>query len=88
MATAITEWFCMGADGVLEPLTTGSIRPVAQVVTHAGICKVERSPSTYHNLAGIPLVLRNDDHWDDFPLRLKFDARWGVNKLEIRADKK
>jgi hypothetical protein len=41
-ATAITERFCTGADGELEPLTSGSTRAVAQVVTHAGICKVKR----------------------------------------------
>jgi hypothetical protein len=40
--TAITERFCMGADGELEPLTSGSTGAVVQVVTHAGICKVER----------------------------------------------
>jgi hypothetical protein len=40
--TAITERFCMGADGELEPLTSGSTRAVAQVVTHAGICRVKR----------------------------------------------
>jgi hypothetical protein len=42
VATAITERFCIGADGVLEPLTSGSTRPVAQTVMHAGICKVHR----------------------------------------------
>ena len=42
MATAITERFCMGADGQLVPLTSGSTRPVAQTVTHAGICRVKR----------------------------------------------
>ena len=42
VSTAITERFCMGADGELEPLTSGSTRAVAQVVTHAGICKVKR----------------------------------------------
>jgi hypothetical protein len=42
VATAITERFCIGADGVLEPLTSGSIRMVAQVVHHAGICRVKR----------------------------------------------
>ena len=40
--TAITEQFCMGADGQLEPLISGSTRPVAQTVTHAGIVKVMR----------------------------------------------
>jgi hypothetical protein len=40
--TAITEQLCIGADGELEPLTSGSTRPVAQTVTHAGICKVHR----------------------------------------------
>jgi hypothetical protein len=39
---AITERFCIGADVQLEPLTSGSTRAVAQVVTHAGICKVKR----------------------------------------------
>jgi hypothetical protein len=40
--TAITERFCIGADGVLEPLTSGSTRPVAHIVSHAGISKVKR----------------------------------------------
>ena len=35
--TAIIERFCIGADGVLEPLTTGSIRPVVQTVSHANL---------------------------------------------------
>jgi hypothetical protein len=30
------------ADGALEPLTSGSTRPVALTVTHAGTCKVMR----------------------------------------------
>jgi hypothetical protein len=42
VATAITERFCRGADGELEPLTSGSTRAVAQVVAHAGVCKVKR----------------------------------------------
>ena len=42
VATAIMERFCTGADGELEPLTSGSTRAVAQVVTHAGIVKVKR----------------------------------------------
>jgi len=42
LAGAITEQFCMGADGQLEPLISGSTRPVAQTVTHAGIVKVMR----------------------------------------------
>jgi hypothetical protein len=42
LPTAITERLCRGADGELELLTSGSTRPVAQVVTHAGICKVHR----------------------------------------------
>ncbi|SHI06162.1 hypothetical protein SAMN05443248_7853 [Bradyrhizobium erythrophlei] len=42
VATAITERFCKRADGQLESLTSGSARAVAQVVTHAGICKVKR----------------------------------------------
>jgi hypothetical protein len=32
----------MDADGQLEPLTSGSTRAVAQIVTHAGICVVRR----------------------------------------------
>ena len=40
--TAITERFCIGADGQLESLTSGSTRPVAQTVTHAGIVRVKR----------------------------------------------
>jgi len=40
--TAIIERFCLGADGQLEPLTSGSTRAVAQTVTHAGICRVKR----------------------------------------------
>jgi hypothetical protein len=39
---AIVEKFVAGADGALEPLTTGSTRPVALTVTHAGICQVQR----------------------------------------------
>jgi hypothetical protein len=42
VTTAITERFCIGANGELEPLTTGS-QPVVQIVTHAGICKVSRT---------------------------------------------
>jgi hypothetical protein len=42
LPTAITERFCKRADGQLEPVTSGSTRAVAQVVTHAGICKVKR----------------------------------------------
>ena len=40
--TAIVERFCMRAYGALEPLISGSTRPVALTVTHAGICKVKR----------------------------------------------
>ena len=36
----ITEPLCMGADGRLEPLTTGSTRAVALTTRHAGIVKV------------------------------------------------
>jgi len=36
LPTAITERFCVGADGALEPVTSGSTRAVAQVVTHGG----------------------------------------------------
>jgi len=32
----------MRADGDLELMTSGSTRPVAQIVTHAGICKVQQ----------------------------------------------
>ena len=32
----------IGADGELESLTSASTRPVAQIVTHAGICGVDR----------------------------------------------
>jgi hypothetical protein len=42
LSTAIIERFCTGANGELELLTPGSTRPVAQVVTHAGICRVQR----------------------------------------------
>jgi hypothetical protein len=42
LPTAITERFCVGTDGELEPLTSGSTRKVAHVLTHAGICKVKR----------------------------------------------
>jgi hypothetical protein len=42
LPTAITERFCIGSDGELEPLTSGSTRAVALVVTHAGIVKVMR----------------------------------------------
>jgi hypothetical protein len=41
VATAITERFCIGADGKLEPVTSGPTRAVAPVVTHAGIVKVK-----------------------------------------------
>ena len=40
--TAITERFCIGAGGELQPVTSGSTHAVAQVVTHAGIVKVKR----------------------------------------------
>jgi hypothetical protein len=40
--TAITERFCMGADGELVPLTSGSTGALAQVVTHAGVVRVQR----------------------------------------------
>lgn len=40
--TAITERFCVGADGSFVPMTEGSTRAVAQVVTHAGIVRVQR----------------------------------------------
>jgi hypothetical protein len=40
--TAITERFCIGADGELELLTSGSTRAVAYAVTHAGIVTVRR----------------------------------------------
>lgn len=42
LSGAIIEKFIAGADGALEPLTTGSTRPVALTVTHAGICRVQR----------------------------------------------
>jgi hypothetical protein len=40
--TAIIEPFGTGANGELEPLIWGSTRAGTQVVTHAGICKVQR----------------------------------------------
>ena len=40
-AGSLTKSSC-GADGELEPLTSGSARAVAQVVTHAGIVKIRR----------------------------------------------
>jgi hypothetical protein len=40
LAGSIVENFARRADGALEPLTPGSTLPVAQVVTHAGICRV------------------------------------------------
>jgi hypothetical protein len=42
LVTAITERFCMGAGGELEPLTPVSTRPVASTGTHAGICRMKR----------------------------------------------
>lgn len=42
LPTAIVERFVAGADGALQPLTTGSTRPVALTATHAGIVKVKR----------------------------------------------
>lgn len=36
LPTAITERLAIGADGQLEPLTDGSTRPVARVVTQCG----------------------------------------------------
>jgi hypothetical protein len=38
----IVERFVRRADGELEPLTEGSTMAVAEVRTHAGICKVTR----------------------------------------------
>jgi hypothetical protein len=40
--TAITERLCMGAGGRLEPVTSGSTRPVALIVTHAGVVGVKQ----------------------------------------------
>jgi hypothetical protein len=42
LPTAIIERLCIGADGEVESVTLGSTRAVAQVLTHAGICKVNR----------------------------------------------
>jgi hypothetical protein len=42
LLTTYVEQFVGGVDGALEPLTTGSTRPVALAVTHAGIVKVMR----------------------------------------------
>jgi hypothetical protein len=42
LPAAIVEKFVAGADGVIEPLTTGSTQPVALTATHAGIFKVQR----------------------------------------------
>lgn len=50
LATAIIESFAAGADGALEPLTTGSTRPVALTVTHAGIVKVQRYAFTLRDV--------------------------------------
>jgi hypothetical protein len=36
LPTAITERLCIGADRRPQRLTSGSTRPVAQTVTHAG----------------------------------------------------
>ena len=38
----IVERFVRRADGELEPLTAESTKPVAEIRTHAGICKVRR----------------------------------------------
>jgi hypothetical protein len=40
LATAITEQFTLNAG--FEPLTQGSTKPIASIVTHAGIVKVKR----------------------------------------------
>jgi len=42
LPTAIIERPVIGADGQLEPVTADSTLPVAQVVQHAGICRVAR----------------------------------------------
>jgi hypothetical protein len=47
--TAISVRFCTGADGELEPLTSGSTRAVAQVVTHVGVCRVKRHAFSVSN---------------------------------------
>ncbi|WP_334406066.1 hypothetical protein [Bradyrhizobium sp. AZCC 2289] len=39
LAGAVVERF---KNGELEPLIEGSTKPVAQIVTHAGICKTAR----------------------------------------------
>jgi hypothetical protein len=39
---AIVEKFVAGADGTLEPLTSGSTKPIAEIRRHAGICRTER----------------------------------------------
>jgi hypothetical protein len=42
LPAATVQQFVAGRDGDLKPLITGSTRPVALTVTHAGICKVQR----------------------------------------------
>jgi hypothetical protein len=39
--SAIIERFTLTADGEFEPMTEGSTKPIAEVRTHAGICKVK-----------------------------------------------
>jgi hypothetical protein len=44
-ASCLARWeqkFVAGPDGELQPLTSGSTRPVAQTATHPGICKIKR----------------------------------------------
>jgi hypothetical protein len=42
LATAITEQCTLNAGGEFEPLTQGSTKPIASIMTHAGIVKVKR----------------------------------------------
>jgi hypothetical protein len=42
LPAAVIEKFVAGTGGALEPLTSGSTWPIAQIVTHAGIVKVRR----------------------------------------------
>jgi hypothetical protein len=48
--SAIVQKFGSGPDGRLETLTTGSTRPVAMTLKHAGIVKVQRYEFEMHEL--------------------------------------
>jgi hypothetical protein len=73
--TAIIERFRRGADGVLELLTSGSTRPVAQVVTHAGICTVKRY--AFHARPSTPNVFNVGTIVERWPIWPSKAWKWG-----------